>query len=120
MPMAFWTEQDVLQYIYRNDLPICELYGNVVVDYEAAGQLDGQMSLFPDSMPLKTTGAKRTGCFGCLFGIHLEKSPNRLEQMKETHPQMYEWLMKPWDQGGMGYKEVIDWVNDHGNMAIKY
>lgn len=120
MPMAFWTEQDVLQYIYRNDLPICELYGEVVPDYEAAGQVEGQMSMFADSYPLKTTGAKRTGCMGCLFGVHLEDNPNRLEQMKVTHPRVYEWLMKPWNEGGMGYKEVIDWINEHGNMDIKY
>ena len=120
MPMAFWTEQDVLQYILRFDLPICEIYGEVVPDYESAGQLDGQMTLFPDNLPLKTTGARRTGCMGCLFGIHLEKSPNRLEQLKETHPKVYEWLMKDWDEGGMGYKDVIDWINENGHMDIKY
>ena len=120
MPMAFWTEQDVLQYIVRNDLPICEIYGDIVVDYEKMGVPEGQMSMFIDDKPLRTTGAKRTGCFGCLYGIHLERNPNRLEQMKETHPKMYEWLMKPWDEGGMGYKDVIDWVNEHGNMNIKY
>lgn len=120
MPMAFWTEQDVLQYIVRNDLPICELYGDIVVDYEKMGQVDGQMSMFMDNKPLKTTGARRTGCMGCLFGIHLEDNPNRLEQMKETHPRVYEWLFKPWDEGGMGYKEILDWINEHGNMDIKY
>ena len=120
MPMAFWTEQDVLQYIVRNDLPICEIYGDVVVDYEKMGQIDGQMSMFTDDKPLRTTGAKRTGCAGCLYGIHLEKSPNRLEQMKVTHPKMYEWYMKPVSEGGMGYKDIIDWTNKHGNMNIKY
>lgn len=120
MPMAFWTEQDVLQYIYRNDLPICEIYGDVVVDYEKMGQLEGQMSMFIDDKPLKTTGAYRTGCVFCGFGLHLERNPNRLEQLKVSHPELYEWIMRPWDDGGLGYKEVIDWINEHGNMNIKY
>ena len=120
-PMSFWVEQDVLQYIYRNDLPICEVYGEIVPDYEATGQIEGQMSMFPDSMPLKTTGAKRTGCMFCGYGCHLEKpGEGRFERMKITHPSVYEWIMKPWDQGGLGYKDVIDWLNEHGGLDIRY
>ena len=29
-PMAFWTEQDVLQYIIDNDLKLCSVYGNII------------------------------------------------------------------------------------------
>lgn len=71
MPMAFWFEQDVLQYIYQHKLPIASVYGDVVVDYEAMGQLDGQMRLddlsaefgiFDLERPIyKTTGCDRTG-----------------------------------------------------------
>lgn len=32
-PMAFWTTQDVLTYIKVNNLPICSLYGEIVIDY---------------------------------------------------------------------------------------
>ena len=29
-PMSFWTEQDVLEYIYHNGIPIADVYGEVV------------------------------------------------------------------------------------------
>ena len=39
-PMSFWTEQDVLLYIYQNHLPIASVYGDVVKETEVDGQLD--------------------------------------------------------------------------------
>ena len=129
-PMSFWTEQDVLLYIYKNKIPIASVYGEIVKDFASNGQIDGQMDMFELSSDfgifdvgrpyLKTTGANRTGCMFCGFGCHLEKSPNRFERMKESHPKQYDYIMRPEDQGGLNYKEVIDWINEHGNMNIKY
>jgi len=31
-----------------------------------------------------------------------------------------EYIMKPWDKGGLGYKEVIDWINENCGTGIKY
>lgn len=129
MPMAFWTEQDVLLYIYNRKLPICSVYGKVVKD--VADGVEGQMDLsdlseefgmFDLGVPtLKTTGCNRTGCMFCGFGCHLEKEgEGRFERMKITHPKTYEYIMKPWEEGGLNYKEVIDWINEHGNLNIKY
>ena len=122
-PMSFWTEQDVLQYIKENDIEICSVYGDIVVDEE----VDGQMRITDFGMnevekpKYKTTGCSRTGCMFCGFGCHLEKEgEGRFERMKVTHPKQYEWIMKPWDEGGLGYKEVIDWINEHGNLRIRY
>lgn len=122
MPMAFWTEQDVLLYIYQNKTPIASVYGEVVKENEVDGQLDmADLGLFDIGIPiLKTTGCQRTGCVFCLFGIHREKSPNRLERLKETHTHLYEYIMKPESEGGLGYKWKIDWVNEHGDLDIKY
>ena len=129
-PMSFWTEQDVLLYIKMKNIEIASVYGAVVKDYEGMGQLDGQMDMselssdlgvFDVGRPLlKTTGCSRTGCMFCGFGCHLEKSPNRFEMMKETHPKQYDYIMRPKEEGGLNYKEVIDWINEHGNMNIKY
>ena len=121
-PMMFWTEQDVLRYIAEHKLPIASVYGEIVRDTE----VQGQMSLFDyglseDTDKLKTTGCNRTGCMFCGYGCHLEKAgEGRFEMMKITHPKIYEYVFKPWDQGGLGYKDVIDWINEHGNMDIKY
>ena len=124
-PMSFWTEQDVLLYIKENNLPICSVYGDVVVDYSAMGQCENQMSfadfgIFDKERPLlKTTGCKRTGCVLCGFGCHLEKEPNRFQMLKETHPKFHN-LLYILKNNGVTYAEAIDWVNEHGNMNIKY
>ena len=40
--------------------------------------------------------------------------------MKVTHPKQYEYIMKPKEEGGLNYKEVIDWINENGNLNIRY
>ena len=127
-PMAFWTEQDVLLYIYTKHLPICSVYGDIVKD--SGDGVEGQMDLedvygkelFDLGRPLlKTTGCNRTGCMFCGFGCHLEKpGDGRFERMKVTHPKQYEYIMKPEEEGGLNYKAVIDWINEHGNLDIRY
>lgn len=110
-PMSFWTENDVLQYIYENELPICSVYGEVV-------QKDTQMSLFGDEVPeYETTGCKRTGCMLCGFGCHM-KDDNRFLLLKETHPGMYGLLDKV-KNNGVTFREAIEWTNEHGNLNIK-
>ena len=129
MPMAFWTEQDVLLYIRKNNVPIASVYGEVVKEQEVDGQLDWEdLGMFDIGMPtLKTTGASRTGCVFCAYGLHLEDHPNRFELLSKTHPKMFDFLMRGygWDDRGMwmpkdglGYWFIILWINIHGNMYI--
>lgn len=126
-PMSFWTDQDVLLYIKTYNLPIRSVYGEVVVDSDKEGQLEGQLRIDDvidcsqqemKEKPLKTTGCSRTGCMLCGFGCHLEKSPNRFEQLKETHPGMYK-LLDVVKNNGVTFREAIEWTNEHGNMDIK-
>lgn len=122
-PMAIWTEQDVLRYIKENNIPIASVYGDIVADNgeEMEGQMDfADLGLAEDNRQLKTTGMKRTGCMFCGYGCHFEQGKGRFELMKETHPKQYEYIMKPWEEGGLNYKEVIDWINEHGNLNIRY
>lgn len=94
-PMLFWTEQDVLGYIKRFDLTIPTVYGDIV---EENGYL-------------KTTGCNRTGCMFCMYGLHLEGTPNRFDRMKETHPKQYDYIMNK-----MGGAKVM---NDYLRCAKK-
>ena len=123
-PMSFWTTQDVLRYIKENDLEIASVYGSIIYDNgdnNFDGQLDfADLGLSEETRSLKTTGCDRTGCMFCGYGCHLEKSPNRFERMKKTHPKQYEYLFRDWDKGGLGYKRVIDWINDNSKWNIKY
>lgn len=65
-PMAFWTEDDVWQYIRDNDLEYCEIYD---------------------------MGWERTGCAFCMFGVHMEDEPNRFQKLKETHPKLWHYCI---------------------------
>lgn len=109
-PMSFWIEQDVLQYIKRFNLPYCSVYGDIVPTGEKVRNpiTDEEIDV------LKTTMCDRTGCMFCMFGCHLEKEPNRFQRMKETHPKQYEYMLKPTSEGGLGMKEVLDYI------GIKY
>ena len=93
-PMGFWTEQDVLQYIFENKLKICSVYGDVVKESDMLG-----------NKYYRTTGEKRSGCIFCMFGCHLEESPNRFERLKYTHPTQYRYCMEK-----LGLKEVLDYI----------
>ena len=112
-PLSFWTEQDILKYIHDYDLPICSVYGEVVEDYEAEGQLKGQISMFGVDKIYKTTGCQRTGCMLCGFGCHLEKSPNRFELLAQTHPRMLT-LLDNCKNNGVTYRQAIEWINENG------
>ena len=123
-PLSIWLEDDVLQYIKNKNLPIASVYGEIV-SVNDPENFDGQMDisdfgLIEDNRKLKLTGCDRTGCMFCLYGCHLEKSPNRFERMKITHPKQYEYIMKPKEEGGLGYKEVLEWINKNGTIYIRY
>lgn len=94
-PISVWTEQDILNYIIRYSIPYCKVYGEIVED---------------QSGKLHTTKCQRTGCVFCCFGCHLEKEPNRFQRLKATHPQLWEYCMKPWDEGGLGMREILDYI----------
>jgi 3'-phosphoadenosine 5'-phosphosulfate sulfotransferase (PAPS reductase)/FAD synthetase len=124
-PMSFWTEQDVLLYIKENNLPICSVYGDIVTDDEESGQMTladfCDMEGFELDRPhLHTTGCSRTGCVLCGFGCHLEKDgQGRFELLKKTHPKFHN-LLYILKNNGVTYAEAIDWINEHGDMNIKY
>lgn len=93
-PLAFWTNNDILQYIVENNLEIASVYGDIV---ETGKYIEYLGHIVPQ---YTTTGLERTGCVFCMFGITREKHPNRFEIMKETHPKLYEYCMKPVGEGG--------------------
>lgn len=77
-PLSFWTDLDIREYIRQVNIPYCEIYD---------------------------MGYKRTGCFACMFGVHMENIPNRFQRMQETHPKLWRACQK-W-----GIPEVLDYIN---------
>ena len=94
-PMSFWTEQDVLEYLHTYDIPYCSVYG-------AIEEENGRLHM---------TGCQRTGCMFCMFGVHLEKEPNRFQKMKISHPVQYEYCMREREKGGLGLDKVLDFID---------
>lgn len=78
-PLSIWTESDIWDYINLYNIDICSLYYN---------------------------GHKRTGCFCCPYGAHLDKSRfNKFELLKHQHPHHYKALDK------LGIKQVLADMN---------
>ncbi len=65
-------------------------------------------------------GQQRTGCEFCLYGAQCEKGKGRLERVKELHPKRYDFIMRPVEENGLGYKVVIDYINAHSKANIRY
>lgn len=87
-PIAFWTEQDVLEYIDTYKIPIASVYGEVI-----------------KTDKYYTTRCQRTGCMFCGFGCHLEKYPNRFQRLAHTHPKQYDYIINT-----LGMGEVLDYI----------
>ena len=102
-PLSFWTEQDVFEYIKKYNVPYAEIYGDIVETGKTITRIDGEHA------QLKTTGWDRTGCMFCMFGVQCEKSPNRFERMKETHPKQYDFCINKLECG-----KVLD------EIGVKY
>ena len=75
-PLGFWLEEDV--WTYLKDKPYSKIYD---------------------------MGHKRTGCTFCMFGVHMEKEPNRFQLMKETHPKLYDYCINK-----LGCGKVLDYI----------
>lgn len=89
MPMAFWTEQDVLRYLKDNGTEYAGCYGDIV-------ESDGHLA---------TTGLSRTGCMFCMFGVHLEQEPNRFQMMQRDYPKQYDYCINK-----LGIGKVLDYA----------
>lgn len=90
-PIAFWTEQDILEYIIKYSIDYASVYGQVLQD---------------NNGKYYTTGCHRTGCMFCGFGCHLEPEPNRFQKLAITHPKQYDYII---NKLGMG--KVLDFIN---------
>lgn len=94
-PISFWTEQDVLKYIVRYELPYPSVYGEILKD---------------ENGKYYTTGYNRTGCMFCAYGCHLEREPNRFQRLKITHPKVWEFCMASVEDGGLGMRAVLKYI----------
>ncbi len=124
-PLSFWTEQDILHYIKKYDVPYAPVYGDIRVKQTSQDSSEDQLNMidvlgcYEPEDTLETTGCDRTGCIFCMFGCHLEKEPNRFQRLKETHPRQYEYCINggemidgKWQpsKDGLGIGKVLDYI----------
>jgi len=104
-PLSFWTEQDILEYIVKYELPIASVYGEILQD--------------PKTGKYYSTGVKRTGCIFCAFGAQC-RGDRRFLDLKESHPRQYNYCINGGTYKWYGYvKSSVDWksidfINEDG------
>lgn len=99
-PFAPFLRQDLLQLAIDIDAPIPEIYGTI------ERNIDGT---------LYTTGAQRTGCSMCGFGIHMEKRPHRFDVLRDRNEKEWEFYMyrcctDPDTGEKFGWGRVLDYI----------
>lgn len=108
-PFAIFTRQDLLQLALDLNVPVPEIYGTIERNEDGA---------------LYTTGADRTGCSMCGFGIHLEKRPNRFDKLRERNPKEWEYLMYHLTQDNdgtwYGWGRVLDYIGVQWRDKTRY
>lgn len=128
MPLAFWTEQDILLYLLAYKVNYCSIYGDIISDKEIL-DLDREMHLDllnKDRAFLSTTNVDRTGCLYCGFGIQLDN--DRLVRLGECGKQkeldyilrggnFVDGLWKP-DNRGLGMWFPYAYINKYSNIDI--
>lgn len=134
MPIGFWTESDVLQYITAFDLAefLPPVYGEikeVEVIHENNGYDAEIIRRYEKNkavediknyrqVKLKTTGEKRTGCVWCTLGVQMEKGKNRFQKLYENDKRKYNFAINGGKldehgklvpgNGGLGMGKVLD------------
>lgn len=99
-PFGPFMRQDLLQLALDLNVPVPEIYG------EIKRKPNGE---------LYTTGAKRTGCSMCGFGIHLEARPHRFDMLRERNGKEWEfWMYRcytdPETGEKFGWGKVLDYI----------
>ncbi len=95
-PFGAMTKDGILFAIDYRGTPICSDYGSIVKD------ADGHY---------RCTKAQRTGCALCGFGCQYDTE--RFIRLQETEPAKVRFAFKPKANGGAGYREAIEYMNEH-------
>lgn len=105
-PFAIFKRQDLLSLALDLNVPIPEIYGEIKIRNQLWDGGPGEYY---------TTGAQRTGCSMCGFGIHLEDRPHRFDRLRERNPKewefwMYRCVTDPETGEKYGWGRVLDYI----------
>lgn len=100
-PFGAMTKDGILYALSFRQTPLCSDYGAIVQDSDGHYQC---------------TKAQRTGCALCGFGCQYDT--NRFVRLQETEPAKVRFAFKPLSEGGAGYKEAIEYMNENCGTKI--
>lgn len=101
VPFSFWTRQDILRYIVEHNIEISQAYGEIKQD---------------ENGMYYNTGAQRTGCPVCMFGMERdEPGNNRFQKLYYEDNRRWKQVVFDW-----GYKEVLDYFIENGFKNYQY
>ena len=82
IPLRLWSDSLIDKYIKYHNIKICDIYKH----------------------------ERRTGCKFCLYGIHLEPRPNRIDRLKFLEPKSYKFAK------AIGIVDLMEQILNHNNM----
>lgn len=95
-PFVAMTSDGILYSLDFRHTPICPDYGAIIKG---------------DDGHYRCTKAQRTGCALCGFGCQYDTE--RFVRLQETEPAKVRFAFKPKSEGGAGYKEAIEFMNEN-------
>lgn len=101
-PLGAVSLQAVLYALHYRNTPLSPDYGEVKYCNKAEC--------------FRCTKAQRTGCSLCGFGIKYDEE--RFVRLQETEPAKVAFAFKPFSQGGLGYLEVCEYLNEYCGTKI--
>ena len=108
---------EVFEKLYYTQ-PYSRDRNGIIIPYEPLEtiipSIYGEIRLRPNG-DYYTTGAQRTGCSMCGFGIHMEPRPHRFDRLRERNPDewkfyMYECCTVPETGEKYGWGRVLDYI----------
>lgn len=100
-PFGSMTRDGILFALQYRQTPICSDYGEIVKDENG----------------YRCTKAQRTGCALCGFGCQYDT--DRFVRLQETEPAKVNFAFKPKAEGGAGFKEAIEHMNEYCGTKVK-
>ena len=99
-PFGSMTTDGILYALQYRQTPLCSDYGNIIKDENG----------------YRCTKAQRTGCALCGFGCQYDTE--RFVRLQETEPAKVKFAFKPKHEGGAGFKEAIEHMNEYCGTKV--
>ena len=99
-PFGPMTTDGILYALQNRQTPMCADYGAIIKDKNG----------------YRCTKAQRTGCALCGFGCQYDTE--RFVRLQETEPAKVKFAFKPKPEGGAGFKEAIEHMNEYCGTKV--